>query len=46
MASELEFYVFDDSYARRARSTTAISRRAGWYIEDYHILETTKRRSR
>lgn len=42
MASELEFYVFDDSYeAARAKGYTDLQT-AGWYIEDYHIFQTTK----
>jgi glutamine synthetase len=43
MASELEFYVFDDGYrAARDRGYRDL-RTAGWYIEDYHVLETSKR---
>jgi glutamine synthetase len=42
MASELEFYVFNDSYeqagARRYQDLDTI----GKYIQDYHILQTTK----
>jgi glutamine synthetase len=43
MASELEFYVFDDSYAAAREKHYRDLKTAGWYIEDYHILETTKR---
>jgi glutamine synthetase len=43
MASELEFYVFDDSYAQAREKHYRDLKTAGWYIEDYHILETTKR---
>jgi glutamine synthetase len=43
MASELEFYVFDDSYAEARAKHYRELRTAGWYIEDYHVLETTKR---
>ena len=43
MASELEFYVFDDSYAAAKEKGYRELKTAGWYIEDYHILETTKR---
>lgn len=43
MASELEFYVFDDSYAQAREKGYRGLKTAGWYIEDYHILETTKR---
>ena len=43
MASELEFYVFDDSYAAAREKDYRDLKTAGWYIEDYHVLETTKR---
>jgi glutamine synthetase len=43
MASELEFYVFDDSYGAAREKGYRDLKTAGWYIEDYHILETTKR---
>lgn len=43
MASELEFYVFDDSYAEARAKHYRDLKTAGWYIEDYHVLETTKR---
>lgn len=41
-ASELEFYLFNDTYevAREKRYTDIA--RAGWYIEDYHIFQGTK----
>ena len=42
-ASELEFYLFDESYEiGRGEAAIATSRRPGAYIEDYHILQTTK----
>lgn len=41
-ASELEFYVIDETYKaardKRYRDLT----HAGWYIEDYHIFQTSK----
>ena len=41
-ASELEFYLFDESYRaihdKKFQGLTA----AGYYIEDYHIFQTTK----
>ncbi|TMB45056.1 MAG: glutamine synthetase, partial [Deltaproteobacteria bacterium] len=42
VASELEFFLFRDSYetARRKRYTGL--QPIGWYAEDYHILQTTK----
>jgi glutamine synthetase len=41
-ASELEFYLFDETYetARQKRYADLVT--AGHYIEDYHILQTTK----
>ncbi len=42
MASELEFYVFDEPYdVARAKVYKGL-KAAGWYIEDYHIFQTTK----
>ena len=43
MASELEFYVFNDSYAKAREKGYRDLETAGWYIEDYHVFETTKR---
>lgn len=43
MASELEFYAFDEGYAGAREKHYRDLKTAGWYIEDYHILETTKR---
>lgn len=43
MASELEFYVFDEDYRTCRDRDYRDLRTAGWYIEDYHIFETTKR---
>ncbi|MFO1074599.1 MAG: glutamine synthetase family protein [Geminicoccaceae bacterium] len=43
MASELEFYVYDDSYAQARAKGYRELKTAGWYIEDYHVFETTKR---
>ena len=41
-ASELEFYVFDDSFRDCHDKGYRDLRTAGYYIEDYHILQTTK----
>ena len=41
MASELEFYVFDELRGAREKHYRDL-KTAGWYIEDYHILQTTK----
>lgn len=42
MASELEFYIFADSFAAAREKSYKDAKPAGWYIEDYHILQTTK----
>ncbi len=41
-ASELEFYLFDLSYAEAHRRGYRDLQPAGYYIEDYHILQTTR----
>ncbi|MBN8956955.1 MAG: glutamine synthetase [Rhizobiales bacterium] len=41
-ASELEFYLFDESYESARQKRYAELATAGQYIEDYHILQTTK----
>ena len=41
-ASELEFYLFDESYAEAHAKRYHGLKTAGAYIEDYHILQTTK----
>jgi glutamine synthetase len=42
MASELEFYLFDESYRSIHDKGYRDLRTAGYYIEDYHIFQTTK----
>ena len=42
MGSELEFYIFDESYESVSDKGYAGLRTAGRYIEDYHIFQTTK----
>ena len=42
MASELEFFLFDDSYETAHHKGYRHLKTAGYYIEDYHILQTTK----
>ena len=37
--SELEYYQFRTSYAEAAQSEYRDMREAGWYIEDYHLLQ-------
>ena len=41
-ASELEFYLFDETYESASDKSYANLKTAGRYIEDYHILQTTK----
>ena len=41
-ASELEFYLFDETFASAHRKRYQDLETAGHYIEDYHILQTTK----
>jgi glutamine synthetase len=40
--SELEFYLFDESYDSAAEKRYRDLRTAGRYVEDYHIFQTTK----
>ena len=42
MGSELEFYVFDESFEALREKRYRGARTAGWYIEDYHIFQTSK----
>ena len=42
LASELEFYLFDETYESAAGKRYAGLKTAGSYIEDYHVLQTTK----
>ena len=42
LASELEFYLFDDDYETARRKRYANLATAGHYIEDYHVFQTTK----
>jgi len=42
MASELEFFLFDDSYEIANQKGYRGLKTSGYYIEDYHILQTTK----
>ena len=41
-ASELEFYLFDETFESAAQKRFHGLKTAGTYIEDYHILQTTK----
>ena len=42
MGSELEFYIFDESFDSAAEKDYRELKTAGRYIEDYHIFQTTK----
>ena len=41
-ASELEFYLFDETYESAAAKAWSGLKTAGTYIQDYHIFQTTK----
>jgi glutamine synthetase len=41
-ASELEYFLFDDSYGAAAEKRYAGLTPAGWYLEDYHLLQGTR----
>ncbi|MEZ4673857.1 MAG: glutamine synthetase family protein [Caldilineaceae bacterium] len=41
-ASELEFYTFEDSYRAAADKGYANMQPVGWYIEDYHMLQSVR----
>jgi len=45
MASELEFYVIDETYDQTREKDYKGLKYAGWYIQDYHIFQTTKEES-
>ncbi|MEM7021219.1 MAG: glutamine synthetase family protein [Pseudomonadota bacterium] len=45
MASELEFFVFNEPYDAARDKRYRELKTAGWYIEDYHIFQTTKEES-
>ncbi len=42
MASELEFYLLDESYEAAREKRYHAMKYASWYSEDYHIFQTTK----
>ena len=41
-ASELEFYLFDEDYRTLREKQYRDAKTAGYYIQDYHILQTSK----
>lgn len=42
VASELEYYLFENNYRQAAETNYADLTPAGWYLEDYHILQGTR----
>jgi glutamine synthetase len=40
--SELEYYLFNNSYRQAAAAGYAGLEAAGWYLEDYHVLQGTR----
>jgi glutamine synthetase len=40
--SELEYYIFRDSFSDAAKGRNADLQPAGWYIEDYHTLQGSR----
>ncbi len=41
-ASELEYYLYENSYREAVESKYMALKPAGWYIEDYHLLQGTR----
>ncbi len=41
-ASELEYYIFNDNYRAAQQQGYVNLEPAGWYLEDYHILQGTR----
>ncbi len=44
-ASELEYYLFEDSYRDWVDKGFRKPKPAGWYVEDYHMLQGSRRES-
>jgi len=44
-ASELEYYLFENSYREASQQNYQTLTPAGWYLEDYHILQGTRTES-
>ncbi len=44
-ASELEYYIYRDSYREAQKKGYADLEPMGWYLEDYHILQGTREES-
>ena len=43
--SELEYYIFNNSYRQAAVAGYTSLESAGWYLEDYHVLQGTREES-
>jgi len=41
-ASELEYYLFEQSYRSASESDYRKLKSSGWYLEDYHILQASR----
>ena len=41
-ASELEYFMFEDSYRDASKKGYRDLETAGWYVEDYHLLQGTR----
>lgn len=41
-ASELEYYIYEDSYRQAAEANYHGLRPMSWYLEDYHLLQGTR----
>jgi glutamine synthetase len=41
-ASELEFFIFDDTYRTAREQGYSNLTPAGWYVEDYHLLSSSR----
>jgi len=41
-ASELEYYLFEDGYREAAEANFQSLKPAGWYLEDYHIMQGSR----
>lgn len=41
-ASELEYFIFNDTYREAFEKNYADMESVGWYIEDYHLLQGTR----
>ncbi|MCP3934252.1 MAG: glutamine synthetase [Actinomycetia bacterium] len=41
-ASELEFFIYEDDYRSAHKANHSGLTPAGWYVEDYHLLQTAR----